>query len=144
MGRLYRSKTNRVFAGVCGGLGDYLTIDAAFIRLLMIVLVPLTAFFPIIIAYFICWMIIPEAPRGFVAPNYKKLFKSAKNRRISGLCGGIGEYFKIDPTLIRVLFVLAMILTAFFPMLIAYFIGSLIIKDKPSKHHPIEVEVDID
>lgn len=36
--RLERSRTNRVIAGVCGGLGDYLDIDATFVRVAMVVL----------------------------------------------------------------------------------------------------------
>ncbi len=33
--------------------------------------------------------------------DQKKLYKSKKNKKICGVCGGIGEYFGIDPTLIR-------------------------------------------
>ena len=36
----------------------------------------------------------------------KKLFKSRTNRVICGVCGGIGEYFNVDPTIIRLLAVL--------------------------------------
>lgn len=36
----------------------------------------------------------------------KKLYKSSGNRMICGVCGGIGEYFNIDPTLVRLLFAL--------------------------------------
>lgn len=36
----------------------------------------------------------------------KKLVKSRYNRNISGVCGGIGEYFDLDPTLIRIAFIL--------------------------------------
>lgn len=36
----------------------------------------------------------------------KRLFKSRTNRVICGVCGGLGEYFNIDPTIIRLLFVL--------------------------------------
>lgn len=36
----------------------------------------------------------------------KRLFKSRSNRVIFGVCGGIGEYFNIDPTIIRLLCVL--------------------------------------
>jgi len=36
--RLERSRTNRVIAGVCGGLGDYLDVDATFVRVAMVVL----------------------------------------------------------------------------------------------------------
>ncbi len=35
----------------------------------------------------------------------KQLYKSRTNRKIAGVCGGIGEYFNIDPTLIRLGFV---------------------------------------
>ena len=36
----------------------------------------------------------------------KKLYRSRKSRMLCGVCGGIGEYFNIDPTLIRLAFVL--------------------------------------
>ena len=36
----------------------------------------------------------------------KKLYRSRTNKMLCGVCGGIGEYFNIDPTLIRLLFVL--------------------------------------
>jgi len=36
----------------------------------------------------------------------KKIMKSSKNRMICGVCGGIGEYFNIDPTIIRLLVVI--------------------------------------
>ena len=36
----------------------------------------------------------------------KKLYRSQEDRMIAGVCGGIGEYFEIDPTLIRILWVL--------------------------------------
>lgn len=36
----------------------------------------------------------------------KKLYRSRKNRMLCGVCGGIGEYLNIDPTLVRLLAVL--------------------------------------
>lgn len=38
--------------------------------------------------------------------NYKKLYRSNKDRMIGGVCGGLGEYTNIDPTLIRLIFTL--------------------------------------
>ncbi|MDR2571529.1 MAG: PspC domain-containing protein [Oscillospiraceae bacterium] len=35
--------------------------------------------------------------------NYNRLYRSHNNRWIAGVCGGIGEYFNIDPTVIRIL-----------------------------------------
>jgi phage shock protein C len=36
----------------------------------------------------------------------KKLFRSRNNRKIAGVCGGLGDYFNIDPTLVRILFLI--------------------------------------
>ena len=43
----------------------------------------------------------------FRSITMKRLYKSSLDRKISGVCGGIGEYFDIDPTLVRVIWVLA-------------------------------------
>lgn len=40
-----------------------------------------------------------------MSTQYKKLYRSRENRMLGGVCGGLGEYFDIDPTLVRVLFV---------------------------------------
>ena len=40
-----------------------------------------------------------------MSAQYKKLYRSRENRMLGGICGGLGEYFDIDPTLVRVLFV---------------------------------------
>ena len=39
----------------------------------------------------------------------RRLYRSLRQRMIGGVCGGLGEYLAIDPTLIRVLFILAAI-----------------------------------
>lgn len=57
--RLKRSLTDRKVAGVCGGLGDYLDIDPVVFRLLF-VLACLPGGIPGLIAYLICWVVIPE------------------------------------------------------------------------------------
>jgi len=58
--RLYRSKENRVFAGVCVGVGEYFNIDPALIRLIWILVVIFTGFFPGVIAYIVAIFIVPE------------------------------------------------------------------------------------
>lgn len=57
MKTLYRSTTNRVFCGVCGGLGEYFNVDPTLIRLLWILLI--CSFGTGIIAYIIAAIIIP-------------------------------------------------------------------------------------
>jgi len=56
--RLYRSKKNKVIAGVCGGIGEYFNVDPVLIRLLWV----LFAFAGGcgILAYILAWIIIPS------------------------------------------------------------------------------------
>ena len=54
----------------------------------------------------------------------KKLYRSKTNYKIAGICSGIGDYFDIDPVIIRLLFLLALFLGAGF---LVYVIGWLII-----------------
>lgn len=59
--RLYRSRKNRVIAGVCGGLGDYFNVDPVLFRLVWVLLVFGAG--TGILAYIIAWLIIPLEPR---------------------------------------------------------------------------------
>lgn len=43
---------------------------------------------------------------------YKRLYKSRRDRKLFGVCGGLGDYFNIDPTMIRILFILLTIFSA--------------------------------
>ncbi len=56
---LYRSQDNRIFAGICGGLGDYFSVDPVALRLAMLVFVIFTGFFPGVLAYILAIFIIP-------------------------------------------------------------------------------------
>ncbi|OHA17487.1 MAG: PspC domain-containing protein [Candidatus Taylorbacteria bacterium RIFCSPLOWO2_12_FULL_43_20] len=58
--KLYRSKTNRIFAGICGGLGDYLAVDPVLIRLVWLLVVIFTGFVPGLLVYILAIFIIPE------------------------------------------------------------------------------------
>jgi phage shock protein C len=58
--RLYRSKNNRMIAGVCGGIAEYFDLDPSIVRIAAIVLT--FAGFSGLLAYLICAIIIPENP----------------------------------------------------------------------------------
>ena len=59
----------------------------------------------------------------------KKLYCSRNSRMICGVCGGIAEYFNIDPTLIRLGFVLGAC-ASFGAMLLGYFVAAVTIPDE--------------
>jgi phage shock protein C len=52
----------------------------------------------------------------------KRLYRSEKNRMIAGICGGIGEYFDIDPTLVRIIYVIVSVFSIAFPGILVYLI----------------------
>ena len=58
----------------------------------------------------------------------KRLYRSRENRMICGVCGGIADYFNVDPTLIRLGLVL---LACSGSGILAYFIAAIIIPDQP-------------
>ncbi len=230
--QLYRSKTNRMIAGVCTGLADYFNIDPTIVRILFV-----ASFFAGgigLIAYIVCWIVIPEGdyvsgstsslysgsgsggaiaglvigaiivfiglgllldnlhysmfymPRwirdffsfdtffglaligvgifvvfhmlrkkeiegtsaqpgsppkkeaepksaGPKMPSGKTqtLYRSRTDRKISGVCGGLGEYFNIDPTIVRIAMVVFVIASSIFPGLIIYFIMAVVIPETP-------------
>ena len=59
-----------------------------------------------------------------------KLTKSATDRMIAGVCGGLAEYFDMDPTLVRVGYVLLSSLSAAFPGIILYVILAVVMPEK--------------
>jgi phage shock protein C len=58
--KLYRSKTNRKLAGVCGGLAQYFNIDATLIRVLFVLLAVLGG--SGLVLYLAMWIIVPKEP----------------------------------------------------------------------------------
>jgi phage shock protein C len=61
---LYRSRTNRMVAGVCSGLGQFFGIDPTLVRLFF-VLGTIFGLGSLIIVYIILWVVVPEEPAGY-------------------------------------------------------------------------------
>ena len=60
----------------------------------------------------------------------KKLYRSHVNKKVCGVCGGIGEYFDIDPTLVRISW---LIFIACGAGLLVYFLCALIMPQHPQR-----------
>lgn len=76
MNRLYRSRHDRMLAGVCGGLGEYFGIDSSLIRLALVLLIVFggTGF----LAYLIAWIVVPEEPYDY--QEYKEKRSEAQKK----------------------------------------------------------------
>lgn len=70
----------------------------------------------------------------------KRLYRSTENKVLAGVCGGLGEYFDVDPVLIRLLYLMATVFTGLVPGLLCYVIAVAIVPEAittvPSK--PVE------
>ncbi len=74
------------------------------------------------------------SPNIFLAAilsHMKRLYRSRFDRKIAGICGGLANYFNIDPTLIRLIAVFILICTGIVPMFLVYLIGWIVIPEEP-------------
>ena len=59
---LQRSRRNKVVAGVCGGIADWLGWDPTVVRVLYVLVSVASAAFPGILVYLLLWVLMPKAP----------------------------------------------------------------------------------
>lgn len=65
-----------------------------------------------------------------MSANYKQLYRSREDRMIAGVCGGLGEYFDIDPTIIRLIFVFGSVITSS-GLFWVYLVMMFVVPEKP-------------
>jgi phage shock protein PspC (stress-responsive transcriptional regulator) len=209
--RLYRSGTDRMLGGVCGGVAEYFQVDSTLVRLAFIFLLflggsgivlylvgliimpgkPVTAgdtaavaekktdgariwgillialgsvFFlsnigfpfwhdwwhvpwgvalPLILIGAGAWVLlsrkgshVPAAPGPAVEPGSvpvngtARLFRSRADSKLFGVCGGIGKYVSTDPTIVRILFIVAAFVSAGL-MILLYLIMAIVVPQEP-------------
>ncbi|MGE0451531.1 MAG: PspC domain-containing protein [Vicinamibacterales bacterium] len=131
--RLTRLPAEAKIAGVCAGIADYLAVDVTLVRALWLVLsiVP-GALIGGIVAYVLAWVVMPEGtPVG--SHTGHRLVRSATDAKIAGVCGGLAEYFAIDSTPIRVVWiVLSVVPGCVLGGILAYLAAWLIVPRAPS------------
>ncbi|MSD83600.1 PspC domain-containing protein [Lactobacillus curvatus] len=64
----------------------------------------------------------------------KRLYKSSNNKMISGVMGGIAEYFNVDATLVRIIYVVFSAFSAAFPGIVVYIILAMVIPERPRQN----------
>lgn len=128
--RLVRIPSAGTVAGVCAGFASYLDLDVTVLRVVWVILsiVP-GGLLGGVVAYVIAWVLMPPATGSVAAPR-SSLYRSSTDRKVAGVCGGIAEYFDVDPTLVRVVWaVLSVIPGAIVLGLLAYVLAWLIMPD---------------
>jgi phage shock protein PspC (stress-responsive transcriptional regulator) len=110
--RLARDSSNAIVAGVLSGLAAYFGVNPLWVRLLVVALFFGIAFFPavsgfILVSYIILWIAMPADPSLENTGKFKKFLRSRKNQMVAGVSGGLGAFFNVDPTIVRILFLVS-------------------------------------
>jgi phage shock protein PspC (stress-responsive transcriptional regulator) len=132
--RLVRRPDEGKLGGVCAGLAEYFDADVALVRAAWVVLSIWPGAIVLgVVAYLAAWIPMPRAEgAGAAAPTRARLVRSNTDRRIAGVCGGLAEYFDVDPTIVRITWViLSIICGAGVFGVIAYLVAWFIIPPAP-------------
>src|SRR5712691_7555829 len=110
--RLVRRPDEGKLGGVCAGLAEYFDADVALVRAAWVVLSIWPGAIVLgVVAYIAAWILMPRAESGGAAVTTKaRLVRSQTDRRIAGVCGGLADYFDVDPTIVRVAWVIVSII----------------------------------
>jgi phage shock protein C len=66
----------------------------------------------------------------------KRLYRSYTDKKIAGVCGGIGEYLNVDPTVVRLVAVIGGLATGIIPFFVGYVIAWIIVPEAPASAQP--------
>lgn len=66
-----------------------------------------------------------------MSTQYRSLYRSRKDRMIGGVCAGLGEFFGIDPTLVRLGFVLGSVVGFAGPLVLSYVTMMVVVPETP-------------
>ena len=135
--RLVRRPAEGKVAGVCAGLADYFKTDVALVRAAWVVLSIWPGAIVLgVVAYVAAWVLMPraEVADGATTSPQPRLVRSQTDRRIAGVCGGLADYFDVDPTIVRVTWViLSIVAGAVIFGVVAYLIAWFIIPLPPAE-----------
>ena len=108
MKKLHRPAEDKKLAGVCAGLGEYFDLDPVFFRLFFLA----SLFFGGLgaLIYLLLWIMVPEKAGAGGRVPAPGLHLSRTERKIAGVCGGLGEWLDVDPVFLRVAFILLALL----------------------------------
>jgi phage shock protein C len=128
--RLVRLPAHGKLGGVCAGIAEYLDADVTLVRLVWVILsiVP-GGMIGGIVAYVAALFIVPVSSAA-AAPR-ARVTRSAVDRKIAGVCGGLAEYLEVDSTVVRLVWaVLTIVPGAIVLGVAAYLVAWFIVPER--------------
>jgi len=132
--RLTRRPAEGKLGGVCAGLAAYWDVDTTLVRVAWIVLSIWPGAIVLgVIAYIAAWILMPAEDTISATPR-RQLVRSRTDRKIAGVCGGLADYFNLDPTLVRLGWVIGSIVVGAVVFgVIAYLIAWFVVPSTPTE-----------
>lgn len=112
MKKFFKSRIDKKVCGVCGGVAAALGIDSTIVRVLFVT----SMFFSLgttLIVYFVAALCLSESDVEVMDNTIRRIYRSNKDKKIFGVCGGIAEYFSIDAFILRMIFVFSVLFLGF-------------------------------
>lgn len=110
---LRRNLKDKLLAGVCSGIGQYLGVNSVWIRFAFLAFFFGMVWLPAIpgflfLAYVALWIAVPGVYMDEL-PTVRKLFRSRKAKVLGGVCEGLANYLNIDVAVVRLLFIIGLL-----------------------------------
>lgn len=148
--RLYLSKTNRKFLGVCSGLANYINLDPWAVRLAFVLGLVVGPWFVgpfsfmlwlLVPLYFVLWLCLesdPGEPRRGTRdrpqrPSRLALYRNKKRGKLLGVCAGLADYLNVGAFPLRVIMVVAFFMSGTL-VGVAYLGAYFILDDAPNEY----------
>lgn len=120
--RFFRDPSDKVLGGVCAGLAGYFNVDPALVRIIFGVLA-LAGWGTGVLLYLALWFLVPESTENTY--RGRRLYRSADDKWLGGVCGGLAAYFDKDPWLFRLVFGIPLLFGTGFLHGFSFLFGSL-------------------
>ena len=112
MKKIYLSPDKKLL-GICAGVAEYLNVDPTLIRIAVTCVTLMTAVLPALVIYFVLSLVFPKAPADYVPAEPAKKLQKNSDKKVSGVCSGLAEYFGIDATIMRLAFAVCVLFLGF-------------------------------
>lgn len=106
MKNIYLSNDKKLL-GICAGLAEYLNVDPTLIRIGVVSVALITAVLPALAVYLVLGLVFSRPPEGYVPQEPAKRLYKGRDKKLSGVCSGLAEYFGLDATIVRLIFAIA-------------------------------------
>lgn len=133
--RLVRRPHEGRIGGVCAGMAEYFDTDVTLVRLAWVILTLIPgAVLGGLIAYLAAWLIIPASALPTpTRAGARRVTRSAADRQIAGVCGGLAAHFGVDSTIMRLVWVILTIFPGAIVLgVVVYLIAWFIMPDAAS------------